>query len=31
VGTLHRVLSDLPADLWLEVIDSFVYHVYEYR
>jgi hypothetical protein len=31
VGTLHRVLGDLPADLWLEVIDSFVCHVYVCR
>jgi hypothetical protein len=31
VGILHRVLGDLPADLWLEVIDSFVCHVYECR
>jgi hypothetical protein len=31
MGTLHRVLVDLPADLWLEVIDSFVCHVYKYR
>jgi hypothetical protein len=29
VGTLHRVLGDLLAGLWLEVIDSFVCHVYE--
>jgi hypothetical protein len=27
VGTLHRVLGDLSADLCLEVIDSFVCHV----
>jgi hypothetical protein len=30
VGTLHQVLGDLLADLWLKVIDSFVCHVYEY-
>jgi hypothetical protein len=30
VGTLYRVLGDLAADLWLEVIDSFVCHVYKY-
>jgi hypothetical protein len=29
MGILHPVLGDLPADLWLEVIDSFVCHVYE--
>jgi hypothetical protein len=31
VGTLHQVLGDLLADLWLEVIDSIVCHVYECR
>jgi hypothetical protein len=29
VGTLHRVLGDLPVDLRLQVIYSFVCHVYE--
>jgi hypothetical protein len=31
VGILHRVLGDLPGDLWLQVIDTFVCHVYERR
>jgi hypothetical protein len=31
VDTLHQGLGDLPADLWLEVINSFVCHVYECR
>jgi hypothetical protein len=31
MGTLHRVLADLSVDLWLQVIDSFVCHVYECR
>jgi hypothetical protein len=31
VGTSHGVLGDLQVDLWFEVIDSFVCHVYKCR